>query len=192
MNEFRFYIPIENVQQQLEFAIEFKMGSETIWENNRNRNFQYPIFQIGLLQLYRLAIKKYVNFKEQPIFYPESDFVIDKFTDKIEFVKEQIKTLFEDKARQSQKIQSRLNLSKIPTAIAKFQEKQIQIRFSLLLNEIYCKKFNFDKTNRKLNRIEQKIHAQQQTILTALNSVLERQAYYSQVFDQICCNNGSQ
>ncbi|CAL6063214.1 Hypothetical_protein [Hexamita inflata] len=70
--------------------------------------------------------------------------------------------------------------------------KRKHFKFSLLLNEIYSKQYNSDKTNRKFNRIEQKIHVQQQTILTALNSVLERQAYYSQIFDQICFNNGSQ
>ncbi|CAL6015729.1 Hypothetical_protein [Hexamita inflata] len=70
--------------------------------------------------------------------------------------------------------------------------KRKYFKFSLLLNEIYSKQFNFDKTNRKFNRIEQKIHEEQQTILTALNSVLERQAYYSQVFDQICFSNESQ
>ncbi|CAL6015749.1 Hypothetical_protein [Hexamita inflata] len=70
--------------------------------------------------------------------------------------------------------------------------KRKHFKFSLLLNELYCQYYNFDKTNLQFNRIEQKIHAQQQTILTALNSVLERQAYYSQAFDQICFSNESQ
>ncbi|CAL5975784.1 Hypothetical_protein [Hexamita inflata] len=70
--------------------------------------------------------------------------------------------------------------------------KHKYFRFGLLLNELYCKKFNSDKTNQQYNRIEQKIHTQQQTIMLALNSVLERQAYYIQIFDQICFSNESQ
>ncbi|CAL6015742.1 Conserved_hypothetical protein [Hexamita inflata] len=70
--------------------------------------------------------------------------------------------------------------------------KRKHFKFSLLLNELYCQYYNFDKTNLQFNRIEQKIHAQQYTIMIALNSVLERQAYYSQVFDQICFSNESQ
>ncbi|CAL6063294.1 Hypothetical_protein [Hexamita inflata] len=70
--------------------------------------------------------------------------------------------------------------------------KRKYFRFSLFLNELYSKHYNSDKTNRKFNRIEQKVHAQQQTIMIALNSVLERQAYYCQIFDQICFRNESQ
>ncbi|CAL5975748.1 Hypothetical_protein [Hexamita inflata] len=70
--------------------------------------------------------------------------------------------------------------------------KRKYFKFSLLLNEIYSKLYKYDKTNRKYLRIEEKIHAQQQTIMLALNSVLERQAYYCQIFDQICFNNESQ
>ncbi|CAL6015713.1 CBM21_domain superfamily [Hexamita inflata] len=121
MNEFRFYIPIKNVNQELEFAIEFKMSSETIWANNENRNFKQTIKQVGLLKLYHLATDS-----QGPDLL---EFVIDQVTDKMKFVKEQITTLLEDITRQSQKIQSRLYLSKISlsTAIAKFQEKQIHI-----------------------------------------------------------------
>ncbi|CAL5975818.1 Conserved_hypothetical protein [Hexamita inflata] len=64
--------------------------------------------------------------------------------------------------------------------------KHKYFRFGLLLNELYCQYYNFDKTNQYCNRIESKIHAQQQTIMLALNSALERQAYYIQIFDQIC------
>ncbi|CAL5975798.1 Conserved_hypothetical protein [Hexamita inflata] len=64
--------------------------------------------------------------------------------------------------------------------------KHKYFRFGLLLYELYCQYYNFDKTNQQYNRIESKIHTQQQTIMLALNSVLERQAYYIQIFDQIC------
>ncbi|CAL6015766.1 Conserved_hypothetical protein [Hexamita inflata] len=70
--------------------------------------------------------------------------------------------------------------------------KRKHFKFSLLLNEIYSKQYKFDKTNRKYHRIEEKTHAQQQTIMIALNSVLERQAYYCQIFDQICFSNEAQ
>ncbi|CAL6063200.1 Hypothetical_protein [Hexamita inflata] len=64
--------------------------------------------------------------------------------------------------------------------------------FRIFQKQLYSKQYNFNQINRLYNIIEQKIHSQQQTIMLALNSALERQAYYSQIFDQICFNNESQ
>ncbi|CAL6015640.1 protein_phosphatase 1 regulatory subunit 3E-like [Hexamita inflata] len=56
MNEFRFYIPIQNNKQELELAIQYKTDSETFWLNNNKRNFKYQIEKIKLVDSYHQAI----------------------------------------------------------------------------------------------------------------------------------------
>ncbi|CAL5975964.1 Protein_phosphatase 1 regulatory subunit 3C-B [Hexamita inflata] len=110
MNEFRFYIPIQNVKQELELAIQFTTDSEIFWLNNNNRNFQYQIEQMKLVDLYRQAI----NNMEPNL---------------MEFVTEQISSMYEEKINRLQNIQNGFikYKTRLQTTIAQCQEKCIHI-----------------------------------------------------------------